>query len=409
MKNISKNINKQKVPLKGGFRGAWLLVLRNLIGNGLKTWLNVFILSISFVLIIFMQGILQGWDKQAINDTKKWEIADGQYWNAKYDPYDPFTLDSASNKIPQAFETSFKNGEIELILISMGTIYPQNRSMSLMIKGINPNQKLLELPTKNLISNDSSDIPAIIGSGMANQTGLREGDIVTLRWRDANGTFEAQDIRIAKVFRTFVPSVDAGQIWLSLETLQKMMLKPDNATILLKSENVQIENVKGWNFKTIDELTKPLRETLKSKMVSQSIFYMIFLLLALLAVFDTQTLSIFRRQKEIGTFVALGFTQKEVVRLFTLEGTMNAILAIILGALYGVPMFIYCAVNGIPMPSGSSDFGIAIADKIYPAFPPQLIIGTIVIIITLTALVSYLPAKKIAKMNPTDAIRGKIQ
>lgn len=409
MKNISKNTTKQKVPLKRGFRGAWLLVIRNLLGNGLKTWLNVFILSISFVMIVFMQGILEGWDREAISDTKKWEVADGQYWNAKYDPYDPFTLDSASAEIPSALKNDYKNGEIEPVLISLGTIYPQNRSVSLMMKGIHPNQKLLELPTQKLASSDSTNIPAIIGLGMANQTGLKEGDIVTLRWRDANGTFEAQDVCIVSVFKTFVPSVDNGQIWLPLDIMQKMMLKPNSATILLKSEKADMKNIDGWNFKSVDELTKPLKETLKSKRFSQGIFYSIFLLLGLLAIFDTQTLAIFRRQKEIGTFVALGLTQKEVVRLFTLEGTMNAILAIVLGALYGVPMFIYFALKGIPMPSGSSSFGIAIADKIYPAFPPQLIIGTILLIVVLTAFVSYLPAKRIAKMNPTDAIRGKIQ
>ena len=101
-------------------------------------------------------------------------------------------------------------------------------------------------------------------------------------------------------------------------------------------------------------------------------------------------------------------TKKEVVRLFTLEGTMNAILAIVLGAVYGIPLFIYFAVNGIPMPSGTSDFGVAISDKIYPAFPPKLIVGTILFIILVTAWVSYLPARKIVKMNPADAIRGKI-
>ncbi len=195
-----------------------------------------------------MQGILQGWDREAISDTKKWEIAGGQYWNAKYDPYDPFTLDSASNVLPKAFENAYKNDEIEPVLISMGTIYPQNRSVSLMIKGINPNQKLLQLPTQKLVSADSTNIPAIIGLGMANQTGLKEGDVVTLRWRDANGTFEAQDIRIASVFKTFVPSVDNGQIWLPLETMQKMTLKPNSATILLKSEKAEIKNIDGWNF-----------------------------------------------------------------------------------------------------------------------------------------------------------------
>lgn len=386
------------------------LALRNLLGNGLKTWLNVFVLSISFVLITFTMGLLEGWNVQAFTDTVKWEIADGQYWNANYDPYDPFTLDSASASIPPEVKTMYAAGQIEPVLIGTGTIYPGGRSMAVMMKGIRPEQKLLELPTHLLKSgNDTTDICGIIGTSMAQRTGLKQGDRVTLRWRDTHGTFEAQDVQIAGIFRTFVPSVDAGQIWLSLPALQKMMLKPDGATILLKSNEAEPVSIPGWNFKSVDELTKPIRETIQAKSIGQSVFYLIFLLLALLAIFDTQTLSIFRRQREIGTFVALGMTQKEVQRLFTLEGTMNAVLAILMGAVYGIPLCAYFAVNGIPMPSGSSDFGVAIADKIYPAFPLSLIFGVVVFIIFITAIVSYLPARRIAKMKPTDAIRGKIQ
>ena len=400
---------KNKNNKANSFKGLLGFVLRNLIGNGLKTWLNVFVLSFSFVLIIFSMGLLEGWNRQALSDTVKWEIADGEYWNAKYDPYDPFSLDSAAAKIPQQFQNEYNSGKVEPILISTGIIYPEGRSVAVMIKGINPNQKLVELPTNFLVSKDTTDIPAIIGSGMEKKSGLKEKDIVTLRWPNANGTFEAQDIRIANVFRTFVPTVDAGQIWISLPTMQKMLLTPDAATIILKSKEAKIQEVPDWNFKNVNDLTATIRETIQAKTVGQSIFYVIFLLLALLAIFDTQTLSIFRRQREIGTFVALGMTQKEVVRLFTLEGTMNAVLAIILGAVYGVPLFIYTALKGIPMPSGSSDFGVAIADKIYPAFPLQLIVGVILFILAITAFVSYLPARRIAKMKPTDAIRGKIQ
>lgn len=404
--NKSQHTNLKVFPLKGLVG----LVFRNLLGNGLKTWLNVFVLSVSFVLIIFSMGLLEGWNRQALTDTVKWEIADGQYWNANYDPYDPFTLDSASSKIPAQLKAQCAKGQLEPILIGTGTIYPAGRSVAVMMKGIHPAQTLLELPAHLLKNgNDTTEISALIGNGMAHQTGLKEGDLVTLRWRDANGTFEAQDIRIAGVFKTFVPSVDAGQIWISLPVLQKMLMKPDAATILIKAKDVPPEKIAGWNFKNVDELTKTIKETIRAKTIGQCVFYLIFLLLALLAIFDTQTLSIFRRQREIGTFVALGMTQKEVVRLFTLEGTMNALLAILMGAVYGVPLCAYYAVNGIPMPSGSSDFGVAIADKIYPAFPFSLVFGIILFIILITAVVSYLPARRIAKMKPTDAIRGKIQ
>lgn len=385
------------------------LALRNLLGNGLKTWLNVFVLSISFVLITFTMGLLEGWNRQALNDTIKWEIADGQYWNANYDPYDPFTLDSASAEIPSKLVKKYINGQIEPILIGSGTIYPADRNITVLLKGIRPEQTLLEIPTHFLNNNDTTKICAIIGSAMAQQSGLKKGDYVTLRWRDRNGTFEAQDIYISGIFKTFIPSIDAGQIWLSLPELQKMMIRPNAATLLIKSKNISDEKIDGWNFKNIDELTKPIRETIQAKTIGQAVFYLIFLSLALLAIFDTQTLSIFRRQREIGTFIALGMTQKQVIRLFTLEGTLNALLAILLGAIYGVPLSAYFAIKGIPMPSGSGDFGIAIADKIYPAFPLSLVFGMIVFIILITAFVSYLPAHRIARMKPTDAIRGKIQ
>ncbi|MDD3969219.1 MAG: hypothetical protein PHT18_10605, partial [Proteiniphilum sp.] len=71
---------------------AILLAWRNLIGAGTRTWLNVIVLSFSFLVIIWLKGILLGWDYQAKNDMSHWEIGGGQYWHEQYDPYDPFTL-----------------------------------------------------------------------------------------------------------------------------------------------------------------------------------------------------------------------------------------------------------------------------------------------------------------------------
>ena len=68
---------------------ALKLAYRNLMGAKLRTWLNVFVLSFSFVVIIWQKGIINGWDQQAQRDTKDWEIGGGQYWQEDYD-YDDF-------------------------------------------------------------------------------------------------------------------------------------------------------------------------------------------------------------------------------------------------------------------------------------------------------------------------------
>ncbi len=151
------------------------LTIRNILANGLKTWLTVFVLSIAFMLIIFMQGMMQGWDRQAIYDTIKWEIAGGQYWSAAYDPYDPFTLDSAAALIPSELQSADKKRAVGTHINCDRYNFPSGRSMSVLIKGISPGQQLLALPATLLESQpDSEVIPAIIGTGMARQSGLKK-------------------------------------------------------------------------------------------------------------------------------------------------------------------------------------------------------------------------------------------
>ena len=40
------------------------LAFKNLLGAGLRTWLNVLALSFAFVLIIFYNGMIDGWNRQ---------------------------------------------------------------------------------------------------------------------------------------------------------------------------------------------------------------------------------------------------------------------------------------------------------------------------------------------------------
>jgi ABC-type lipoprotein release transport system permease subunit len=127
----------------------------------------------------------------------------------------------------------------------------------------------------------------------------------------------------------------------------------------------------------------------------------------MLAIFDTQTLSIFRRQREIGTMVALGMTPGQVVAQFTLEGTLNSVLAFAVGAIWGTPLIWFLTTKGISIDMNASELGVAMADKLYASVTPQLVFGTMIFIIVVTAVVSYIPARKISKMNPTEAIRGK--
>ena len=385
------------------------LATKNLIGAGIRTWLNVIVLSFSFIIIIWHKGLLDGWDRQAKNEMINWETGGGQYWQTAYDPYDPFTLTKAHAKIPPVFDTTCLNGTMAPILITQGTIYPGGRIQSILIKGISPNQKVLKLPSA-LLNNNIPEIPAIIGSKMATDNRIKENDLITLRWRDKNGTFDAGDIKVSGIFDSNVPSVDIGQVWVPLDRLQKMMGMPDEATIIVrKNSEADILNADSWKFKSNDNLLKSITDLIKIKSVGGIVLYIILLSLAMLAIFDTQVLSIFRRQKEIGTYIALGMTRMQVVGLFTIEGSLNSVLAAILAALYGIPILALQSVRGLALPGASKDYGLVAADKIFPVYSLELVISTILLIMITTIIVSYLPSRKIAKMKPTEALRGKLQ
>jgi ABC-type lipoprotein release transport system permease subunit len=388
---------------------AFKLAYRNLIGAGLRTWLNVIVLSFSFVVIIWMKGILMGWDYQAKTDMKNWEIGGGQYWQKNYDPYDPFTLTESHAVIPDEIKNQINKGEIEPILITQGTLYPEGRMQSILIKGIRPQQSLLKLPAGKL-DTLANAIPAIIGSYMAKSNKLKSGDYVTMQWRDVNGTFDAAELIVVDIFTTNVPSVDGGQVWIALDQLQSMLVLPGEATVLtFRDGEANRPILRDWTLKTRKELTADIDDIIKTKSVGQSIFYIILLLLAMLAIFDTQVLSIFRRQKEIGTYVALGFTKREVVGLFTAEGAMHAVLAALVAAIYGIPFLYWQAKTGWTLPVEASDYGMAMAQTLYPAYSAGLVASTVLIVLLTTTFVSYWPSRKIAKMNPTEALRGKIQ
>ena len=243
---------------------AFKLALRNLLGAGLRTWLNVIVLSFSFIIIIWTKGLLAGWDRQARHDMISWETGHGQYWQANYDPYDPFTLTDSHSPVPEALAAMAEQQLVVPVLITQGSIYPQGRMQSVLVKGIPPDQGLLELPTA-MLGSDTVDIPGIIGSTMAESTGLQPGDFVTLRWRDRNGTFDATEIRIAGIFKTTVPTVDAGQVWIPLETLQTMMLMPREATLIVRGEaagelmpeNNGYSRTRGISFRILKTLSKP--------------------------------------------------------------------------------------------------------------------------------------------------------
>ncbi len=384
------------------------LAYRNLKGVGLRTWLNVAVLSIAYVLIIWHQGLLSGMFTHSIRHTINDEIAGGQYWHKNYDPYDPISLDESHGVISTELQSLIKNKQATPILIRQASIYPEGRVQSVLLKGIDLRQTVLEIPSGKLVTKENI-LPILIGQRMAEKNSLKKGDYLTIRLRDAKGTFDAVEGKVVEIMHTMVQSIDNRQLWIPIERMQKITCMENEATIVVVGKKISGQkNLPDWKFKSQEFLLSDITSIVKSKKVGGYILYIILMFLAMLAIFDTQILSIFRRKKEIGTLIALGMTRFRVVRLFTIEGAMHGILAAGVGAIYGIPLLIISLKKGLPMPGAVDDYGYALSSRMYPSYSAGLILGTVLIVMVTVTIVSYLPSSRISKLKPTEALKGKI-
>lgn len=275
------------------------LALRNILGAGLRTWLNVVVLSFAFVLIVWTQGLFEGMNAQAERASVDAILGGGQYWQEKYDPLDVFSLEEAHTVVPDPLQAMIAENRAAAILVVQGTLYPRGRIHPVLIKGIDPEQKLLSLPTQFLKTGEDR-FPALIGTRMAKSTGLSVGDTVTLRWRDARGMFDARDVEIVQVIKTVVQTVDQGQVWIPLDRLRALAGMEDEASLVVVAPGLpERPTVSGWIFRDLDFLLSDIRQLVHMKTAGSMILYVVLILLAMLAIFDAQVLSIFRRRKEM--------------------------------------------------------------------------------------------------------------
>ena len=218
------------------------IAFRNVMSAGLRTWLNIIVLSLTLTVIVLLQGVYNGLFTQISGNRINEELGQGQLWHNKYDPFDPLSLSEAHAAVSPAVQKAEKKREAISILMVMGSAYPKGRITPAILKGIPADQEILKLPFDKLkLDSPRGTMPAMIGRRMAKQTELSIGDILTVRWRNSLGAYNAEDLSIVHIFDSLVPTIDNGQIWLSLDDLQKMNMSPGHATIVVFAKPIEGE------------------------------------------------------------------------------------------------------------------------------------------------------------------------
>ena len=125
------------------------------------------------------------------------------------------------------------------------------------------------------------------------------------------------------------------------------------------------------------------------------------MIIAVLGMFNTLTISLLERTREIGLMVALGARSVDMKRLFIFE----ALLLSLFGSIVGIVGAIILGqiVNGV-LNLFANNRGIKDPFTVF-INPPELIIGSIGFMVVVGLLVVIIPARRAQSINPIDALR----
>jgi len=385
------------------------IALKNLLGARLRTFLNVLVTAFSFFLILFMSAMYDGMLQHAKQVTMDTEIAGGAYWHSEYDPLDPLTFEDAHSVPPAAVQALVGEKKAFPVLVSQASIYPGGRIMPAIMKGIPPGQNIVNMPTDALSGHEEIALPVLIGKGMASDTKLEVGDVFTIRWLDADRTYDANEGTVVHIMDTENFKLDMGHIWIPLNKAQAMLAMEGEATYVTYEKGIPpVQNKGDWIPRDINYLVQDMEAMIEADKPGAQVMYMVLLALAAMGIFNAQVLSIFRRGREIGTLMAIGMTRSRVVGLFTLEGGLNAVLSAVVTLIVFGPILWYFGVYGIPLPIDYSEMGLIVAKRLIPVYTIGLVVSTTILVSIIVLIVSYIPSRRIARMKPTDALRGKV-
>ena len=309
-----------------------------------------------------------------------------------------------------------------------GIIISNNNVKGVFLKGIDKSEKniinFFENYIPNVKLNKFNTNNVFIGTELAFNLNLKEGDTFSLMSSafvatPLGGFPKQENFKVAGIFNTGFLEFDQNIVFLNLRDALSIFDKED------KDQNIEIylnDPLKADKYKKrIQELNQnyfiyswaDLNKSLFSALrVERNVMFIILSLIIVVAAFNIisgLTILIKNKTKEIAILKTLGLNNKSIKKTFFLTGLTIGFFAtisgIVLGVLFSINIekiriFLLTLFNLEIFPSD-----IYFLDKL----PSEININSIFLIffisLVISALASFLPAMKIAKMSTFRALR----
>lgn len=416
------------VLLPTSVRLAWL----NLLRNGRRSLLSVLIIAIAVFALTSAGGYglytYESLRESTARDTGHLTLSTPGYFEQDEDMPLSNGLDNVQALTKSIIGDSDVRGVQPRVYFS-GLVSNGSKSTIFMGTGVNEREfdmkgPFLDVRSGQTLSDvkspryDNQEPQVMLGTDLARNLKVAVGDWVTLLATTSDGALNAFDFKVQGIYSTGVPELDKRQLYVHITTAQELLASDKVSTLSVflfetsKTSTVQqrIEVLLNRQSEQQDreiEIT-PWQDRAffytKVKDLYDRIFGIMGAVMALVvfvSLFNTMTMSVTERTREIGTLSALGSYPSEIVAGFLKEAGLLALIGSAIGALVSGLVSVLLLVIDIqmPPPPGRTE-GYPL--NIY--FSLELVGYATLGVLTICLLAAYFSARKGVNKPITEAL-----
>ena len=257
----------------------------------------------------------------------------------------------------------------------------------------------------------------ILGQELANNLGLYVGDKVAVispfgRQTPTGLVPKLRWVVVAGIFRSGMFEFDSNLAYISLVAAQDFFDMGDeingyeirtNDIYEAKSVAEEVAHVLGPPYKATDwqEMNKTLFAAMKLEKIAMFIILALIVLVAAFNIASTLIMMVMERNKDIGILKSMGASNRSVMGIFMIEGTLIGVAGTVIGAIVGALICHVADKYHLIKLAGDVYYLSYLPFKMTPLDFVLICLGSI-----LLSFVSTLyPSRQAARLDPVEAIR----
>lgn len=407
---------------------------RNLRRNPRRTAIQVAATAVAFAVLIVLSGLLLGSMRQLLESGTRLRSGHLQVHQAGYLPersiYDTLGGDDGTDwrgiesDLAAAAGVAATAPRVQTAgLLSFG-----DRTCGATLLGVEPEQerrvtRLLDMTKSGSPARLDAPREIAVGNRLAERLAVDPGDEVAILTVAADGSLGYDLYRVRSILDTGLREVDDVLAVMRLEDLQGLMaLAPERIhEIAARCERPEIADVVVGRIRAAGvlpgdavvqswgELNPMLRDYEAMAGASNKVVIALVSILAALSVFNTMSMAVYERTRELGMLSAIGTPPGLVIRILVTECLTMTLCGILAGFLLGALGIWWFAVRGWDLTkfAGSFSFAGAVFDTHLRAVWPRGEVGfAAVSLVVWGLLVTLLPAWRAVRLRPVAALRA---